>query len=188
MVVGERQIRRQGRGAIMALVAFLLAGCGSGSSMTDAERVAKSDFQRTQVSQTEALNQLKQSGAEIAQKTYALGDGWAVKLAGRQLTNATFEQLAALGRVAELDLSRTNLTDAQLPELAKAAGVCFKLDLAQTAVTDAGLAALADLPLLMELNLKGTKVTPAAATQFQAARKNNPKVNDLAKKSLKVTI
>ena len=111
-----------------------------------------------------------------------------MKLAGGTVTDATFDQLGALGRVAELDLSRSNITDAQMTRLAQVAGICFKLDLSQTAITDTGLAALADLPMLMDLNLKGTKVSSAAATQFQATRKTNPKVNDLAKKNTKVTI
>jgi hypothetical protein len=89
--------------------------------------------------------------------------------------------------VAELDLSKSNITDAQLPQLAQAAGICFRLNLSNTAITDAGLASLADMPVLMDLTLKGTKVSPSAAADFKAKRLANPKVNQLAKKNMKVT-
>jgi hypothetical protein len=173
---------------MLLLLAVNLAGCGSGSGMTDAERVKQSDFHRIQMTQTEAVNQLKQSGGDVAEKRYPLGDAWSVKLVGASVTDATFDQLQTLGRIAELDLSKSNLTDEHMPRLAEVAGVCFRLNLSGTAVTDKGLEALADLPFLMELDVRGTKVTSAAAAQFKSARQANPKVHERAKKGSKVTI
>jgi hypothetical protein len=154
--------------------------------MTDAERVQQSDYRRAQMTEEKALEQLKQNGGQAVQKTYPLGDGWAIKLSS--VNEATFDQLKTLGRVAELDLSRSNITDAEMPRLVEVAGVCFKLNLSQTGITDAGLAALADLPLLMDLNLTGTKVSQGAVAKFKSARRSNPKVMDFAKSSTKVAL
>jgi hypothetical protein len=172
----------------LLLATNLFLGCGGGSSMSDAERVQKSDYHRVQLAEQDALEQLKKAGGEAVKKTYPLGQGWAVKLAGATITDTMLGHLKTLAPVAELDLSKSTITDAQMPQLAQAAGVCFKLNLTQTAITDAGLASLADMPLLMDLNLTGTKVSKGAAADFRAKRKTNPKVNDLAKKNVKISL
>ncbi len=155
--------------------------------MSDAERFQKSDYYRAQQTEKGALEELKKAGGNAVKKTYQLGDGWQVTLAGATITDALLEHLKTLGRVAELDLSKSTVTDAQMPAVAQAAGVCFRMDLSETAITDAGLAALVDMPLLMELKLAGTKVSPAAAADLRAKRQANPKVNQVVKKNMKVT-
>jgi hypothetical protein len=179
--------RRIFDGFALLVAINLFAGCGGDSGLTDAERVARSDYQRAQVTHEGALEALKKAGGKPVKKTYALGDGWQVTLTGATVTDELLEHLKTLGRVAELDLSKSNITDAQLPQLAQAAGICFRLNLSNTAITDAGLASLADMPVLMDLTLTGTKVSPAAAADFKAKRLANPKVNQLAKKNMKVT-
>jgi hypothetical protein len=55
------------------------------------------------------------------------------------------------------------------------------LDLSHTAVTDATLDKLSDAPSLGQLNVTGTKVTPAGVARFKRARQDNPQVHPLAK-------
>jgi hypothetical protein len=172
---------------VLLLVAVLAAGCGSGSGKSDAELFQQSDYYQKQQTEQGALEELKKAGGNAVKKNYPLGEGWQVTLTGATINDAMLEHLKTLGRVAELDLSKSSITDAQMPQLAQAAGICFRLNLSNTAITDAGLTALADMPLLMELNVKGTKVSPAAAAGFRAKRQANPKVNELAKKNMKIT-
>ena len=64
--------------------------------------------------------------------------------------------------IANLNLSKSALTDAGLAKLAGMANL-ERLRLDGTAIGDAGLRALASLPRLESINLIQTKVTPAAA-------------------------
>ena len=57
----------------------------------------------------------------------------------------------------------------------------MKVDLSHTAITDAGLEKLTNMALLRDLNLSGTKVTPAAIQSFKEARQNDPKIMALFK-------
>jgi hypothetical protein len=180
---------RNGLLRLSVLLCPFVLGCGGSSNMTDAERVQNSDAYRAQLTLQEAVEQLKRSGGQVEQKTYPLGEAWSVKLTGsNSINDATFDHLKTLGRVAELDLSGSNITDAQLPRLAEVTAVCFKLNLNNTQITDSGLTALADLPFLMELQLSGTKVSKAAAAKFKATRQANPNVRDFARNNAKVSL
>jgi hypothetical protein len=100
-----------------------------------------------------------------------------VKLAGATIDDEIIDLLKRLNRVAELDLSRSTVTDEQIQKLAsEAGGVLHKLDLSGTAVTDAGLDALADRVLLGELTVTGSKVTAAGIEKFKGKRRANPNV------------
>ncbi len=90
--------------------------------------------------------------------------------------NTADESVAALGgiaqNVAQIDLSRTKITDASMSQLADLPRLT-RLDLHSTEVTDSGVKLLASLKNLSYLNLYNTPVTDAA-------------LNDIAKiKSLK---
>ena len=162
------------------LLVCLFLGCGGDDGISAYEQLQRSEQQ--------AVEHIKQIGGEAVKKNYPLGEGYGVKLAGVTLTDETFTSLAALGRVPELDLSKSTITDAQMPRLAEIAGVTFKLDLSHTAISDAGLTPLADLVLLMDLNLTGTQVSAAAAAKFKSMRQANPKVMDIAKKNTKISL
>jgi Planctomycete cytochrome C/Leucine Rich repeat len=70
--------------------------------------------------------------------------------------------------LAQLDLSRTVITDAGLAQLAECPRLT-SLDLRQTAVSDAGLTALHSLKKLRRINLYGTRVTTAGISQLRSA-------------------
>ena len=57
-----------------------------------------------------------------------------------------------------------------------AAATLYRLNLSDTAVTDAGLQKLEGLPFLINLTVRGTKVTPGGVERYKAARKDNPQI------------
>jgi hypothetical protein len=153
--------------AKLILVAGLLVGCGE-----DAVQL----HQRYIESQQQAVETIKAAGGDANKKQYPLGEGWVVKLSGVTLNDELFQSLKTLERVSELDLSKSTLTDADMPRVMEVGGVLFKLNLSNTAVTDASIAPLADAVLLAELDVTGTKVTPAAISQLTTKRRSDPKI------------
>lgn len=73
-------------------------------------------------------------------------------------TDSVIEQVTQLGRVEELDLSGTAITNAGLARLAELDELRV-LDLSNTAVSDEGLEYLAKLTSLVELTLSDTRVS-----------------------------
>ena len=121
---------------------------------------------------------LASSGAKVQEKQYPIGKGYVVDLRGLTITDDLLREVKKLGNIAELDLSRSTITDDHL-KLMHELGLhtlLAKLDLSHTAVTSAGLDHLAGCIFLSELNLSGTKITPAAVSQFKKAREADPKV------------
>ncbi len=134
-------------------------------------------FKRHEQSQQAAADQIKAAGGEASQKTYPLGEAWVVKLSGVKLTDEIFESIKVLQRVAELDLSKSSITDVEMPRVVEASGgMLFKLNLSDTAVTDGCVPALTDLVLLSEVDLAGTKVSKGAIAKMNEARKKDPKI------------
>ena len=145
-------------------------GCGS--------RGGLSDFERAQKKKDDAASALRALGGEVTTVNYpAYGDGWAVKLRGAQISKDVFDHLKELKRVAELDLSKSTITDDQLVRLneAEVGALIVKLDLSHTAVTDAGVDTL-KLSLLTQLNLTGTKVSAAAVDRLKKHRALDPRL------------
>jgi len=103
----------------------------------------------------------------------------------------TLEGLADLPQLQHLNLSGTQVTDAELPVLA-ALTQLQDLDLSSTQVTDAGLPVLAALTQLQDLDLSNTQVTDAglpvlrALTQLQALYLFNTSVTDAGLSALAV--
>src|SRR5262249_59111150 len=88
------------------------------------------------------------------------------------------KQVKKLGNIGELNLSKSTLSDdhmALFQELGLGTLV-NKLDLSHTAVSDAGFEKLDNLRLLGELNLTGTKVTPAAVERFRQKRQSDARI------------
>ena len=81
--------------------------------------------------------------------------------------------MSALPRIRTLSLVGLQLTDAQLPAIAKALRL-ERLDLSDTEVTDPS--ALAALPNLVELGLSHAKLTTAGKTAANALAKRGIKV------------
>jgi hypothetical protein len=135
-----------------------------------------SDLQRELNKEQDCADALRQQGATIEEKSFPpYGMGYVVNLSGAQITDRTFKHLGCLQRVAELDLSKSSITDAQMERLNEVHAYLVKLDLSHTAVTDAGLDKMTHLYVLLNLNLAGTKVTQAAVNRLQERRLADPK-------------
>jgi hypothetical protein len=151
-----------------ALVA--LSGCGSSDGLSDNDR--------RMLAIKNGAEGLRAQGAKLQEKQYSVGTGWVVDLRGLTVTDEMLRQVKSIGNIAELDLSKTGVTDDHL-KLMHEIGLhvlLARLDLSHNqAVTDAGLEHLDGCIFLMELNLTGTKVTPAAADRFKRNRAADPK-------------
>jgi hypothetical protein len=137
-----------------------------------------SDADRELQAKQAALDAAKSAGLKCTEKTYPLGKAWVVDMKGLTVTEDHFKRLKEAGNVSEIDLSRSTITDDQLGQM-REIGVCatlYKLNLSDTAITDAGLQKLEGLGLLIDINVRGTKVTQAGADRYKAARKDNPQI------------
>jgi hypothetical protein len=163
---------------VAVLAAVLLTPCGCGMFGDGV-----SDFERQRISREGAADLLKEQGAKFEQKTYPQGVAWAVDLNGMDITDQTLELLGKVGRISELNLSGSSITDDQIAELndINLSGVMVKLDLSKTGITDAGIAEMTKFGFLKELNLTGTEVTASAIESFQAARKENADIIPMMK-------
>ncbi len=164
-------VRRAVPAAVLAAALAAGPGCGSRNG-------GPSDYDRAMEARQGTTVSLTNSGAKITEKRYSVGTGWVVDLRGVEVTDDLLRQVKQLGNIAELDLSKTGVTDEHL-RLMHEIGLhtlLARLDLNHTAVTDAGLAHLDGCIFLMELNLTGTKVTPAAVERFKKARQSDSRV------------
>jgi hypothetical protein len=151
------------------LLVLAVLGCGPKDGL--------SDYERAQKKTDSAEETIRNIGGEVSRGRYYGYEGIAVKLKGAQVTDSLFRSLKTLAHVAELDLSRSSITDDQLARLNEegVGTLIVKLDLSHTAVTDAGLEKLTDLRVLQNLNVVGTKVTAAGAERFKQQRAADPK-------------
>src|SRR5207248_2476070 len=99
-----------------------------------------------------------------------------IDLSGKQLGPELFQQMGALGNISELNLSKTNLTDADMKNVSGLSGVCTNLDLSNTDISDTGLGELRNMLFLGQLNLAGTKCTQAGVEAFKKRLLENPNV------------
>jgi hypothetical protein len=147
-------------GALLLLAA--LPGC-KGDGLSELQRAMKKE--------QDCANALRQQGGTVEEKKYPpFGEGYVVNLSGAQITDDTFKNLACLKRVAELNLGRSSITDAQMGQLNDVPCYLVRLDLSHTAVTDAGLDKMNHLYVLLYLNLAGTRITPEAVKRLQERR------------------
>jgi hypothetical protein len=162
---------RLDRGARAALAAtLLLAGCGPRDGLSDNER--------RMLNLQNAAEALRGQGAKVEEKHYPIGDAYAVNLSGMTITDDLLKKVKSLGNISELDFSKSTLNDGHLG-VAQEMGMftlVTNLDLSNTAVTDAGFEKLDNLRFLSQMNLAGTKVTPAAVERFKAKRLKDERV------------
>ncbi len=150
-------------------LALAASGCGKSDSV--------GAYQKELQMREKAVSSVEGVGGKMVEKHYPQMPGvkaWAVDLSGQQLTDATFNQLGKSGYITELNLSKTNLTDASMKRLNSIAGACMVMNLSDTDISDAGLGELNNLILLRELNLAGTKCTAAGVTALQKRIADNP--------------
>src|SRR5437870_3283067 len=120
------------------------AACTAGLALLGAVGCGKPDshgaYQREMEIHEKAQSTLEGVGAKMAKKTYpGYGQAWAVDLSGKELSPTIFQQLAAIGYISELNLSKTNLTDVDMKNVSGLSSMCTNLDLSHTAITDTGL-------------------------------------------------
>jgi hypothetical protein len=150
------------------MAVFLLAVLGCNS----AEEAYRQVKEQAKV-QADAVTALRELGGKLEEKAYLRNHkAWTVDLSGITLSDQTLARLKQIGHITELNLSKTNVTDAQMeiindPEFS---AVILKLDLSDTGITDAGLAKLTNLHALGDLKLTGTQVTAEGVERFRQAR------------------
>ncbi|MGQ0637436.1 MAG: hypothetical protein ACT4QC_22750 [Planctomycetaceae bacterium] len=155
---------------ILGLAQSFLGGCDSSGYEE------RNTFETKVKAGESALDILKQQGGKFQPKMYPLGAAWEVDLRGvAQINDETFVLLKKVGPIAEMHLNGSSLTDAHMVKLGdpELSGVFVKLDLGNTAVSDVGLGELKTQNFLQELNLAGTKVTPAGIAAFRKMRQEN---------------
>lgn len=152
--------------AALLAPAVALVGCGPGVS----------DFEQRKQRLENAEADLKAKGGTIVKKSYPQGDAFAVDMSKITIDDDVLQRIRSLGRITELNLSGSTITDEQLTSLAvpETLGFLLKLDVSDTAITDTGLVATAPLPLLSDVNVKGSKVTDAGIAEF---KKKHPAKN-----------
>jgi hypothetical protein len=92
------------------------------------------------------------------------------RLVREEADDAKIGSIGAIAdHIAQLDLSKTSVTDAGLGGVGKLKRL-VRLDLNQTKVTDAGIAALKGLENLTYLNLYGTEVTDAGLETLKSMK------------------
>jgi len=161
--------RRAARAAFLAAL-FALLGCGKNDGLSDNDR--------RMLNIQQAAESLKGKGAKIQERSYPQGNAWAVDASGMQVNEELLRELKSLGNISELNLSKSTLGDEHMAlfnELGLGT-LALKLDLSHTAITDAGFEKLDNLRLLSQLNLTGTKVTPAAVERFRTKRLKDERV------------
>lgn len=159
-------------GLLLIGITGALPGCGG---------YEPSHFEQVQERLNDAVTTLSAKGGSAVEKSYPQGKAWIVDLSDASIDDEVLRSLKSLGRVSELDLSGSTITDEQFASLAtpETLGYLYKLDLSDTAVSDRGFVAAAPLPILSEINVKGSKVTDAGIAEF---KKKHPTRNQLGLK------
>jgi hypothetical protein len=158
---------------------FLLLLTGSCSKPYD----GVSDYDRAQMKQKEGIDAIIAQGGKAEPKNHGLGDGWAIHLPGQTITDETINTLKQVEKIAELNLSKSTVTDAQIMAMCdqKLFSSLVALNVSNTGVTDAVLDKLSEVQFLAQINVTGSKITAAGLQRFRDARKNNPRIPDVTK-------
>lgn len=160
--------------ALLCVLLLIATGCSnySGPSEYEQKKRAKQSF----------MDEVAAQGGRAEQKQFSKygksGQAWSIDLSGATISDDLIESMTTLGPIAELDLSKSSITDEQLirfDEL-ELGRLVLKLDLSDTAISDAALAELDNFYVLEHLILKATKVTPQAVERFKKAQQSNSKV------------
>lgn len=155
---------------VLCLIVLTMPSCG--------KKDTYGTYQEQQQKQQNAAAALREQGATLEEKHYKRGDAWAINLKGKQISGDVIDRLAKMGHITELNLSGTNVTDADLTRINELGigAVMLQLDLSHTEVSDAGLDQLTNFFLLSDLNLTGTKVTAAGVGRFRTKRAGDQRI------------
>jgi len=146
-----------------------------------------SDYQRSENARLTVKEKLQGKGVKLQEKNLDV-PAYAVDMRGLTVTDELIDHLGELRNISELNLSKSTITDEQLGKLyGKNLCVrCFKLDLSHTGITDAGLDKMANIGVLGELNVAGTKVTMAGTERLKKRKLNDKRIPDFVRKAPKV--
>ena len=146
-----------------------------------------SDYQRAENARLSIMEKLQGQGVKLKEKNLDV-PAYIVDMRGMTVTDALIDQLGELQNITELDLSKSTITDEQLGKLYSTTLCvrCFKLNLSHTGITDAGLDAMANLGVLSELNVAGTKVTKAGTERLKKRKLDDKRIPDFLRKAPKV--
>jgi hypothetical protein len=127
---------------------------------------------------------LKELGATVTRQKRPQGESWDVGLSGVALNDEVWNHLRKIGHITELDLSKTGLTDDDLPKVnePEIGSLLLKLNLSNTAITDDGLEKLDSLLLLQDMNLIDTQVTNGGVQRFLQKRATDTKIMKMFQK------
>jgi hypothetical protein len=162
--------RRFALGLGVGLVLAVTIGCGKDESGVGA-------YQRELQAKENATTSIQGVGGKMVEKSYPQvpnAKAWAIDLSGKQLSPAILTEMASLGHISELNLSKTNLTDEDMKKVAGLVGFCLNLDLSHTQISDTGLAELKNMLVLKDLNLTDTKCTSAGVEELKKRQAANP--------------
>lgn len=159
-------------GLALLLVSCSVPGCSRYSAV--------SDYEQMQQAKKSFAELIAAAGGKAEEKAYAIagasGDAWVLNLSGGKISNELIDEIGKLIYVAELDLSKSNITDEQLLKLdeLKVCKTVMNLNLSDTAISDASFAKLKNLHCLSKANLKGTKVTKKGIDEFRKSYLAHP--------------
>ncbi|MGQ0634565.1 MAG: hypothetical protein ACT4QC_08140 [Planctomycetaceae bacterium] len=152
----------------------LLVACGCDNTASEVADLARS--------QASAQESLQAQGVTISKKKLpAFGSATVLDFTtAKDISDNSFRLLKEMGLmgIMEIDFSGTKITDAQIAKLNEpgVAEWIAILNLSDTEITDAGLKEVARLPILADLNISKTKITPDGVTAFHKARDENPAI------------
>lgn len=161
----------------LVCLAFLVGSAGL-ASCTSYE---PSHYEQARERRESAAGTLSAKGGSVVEKTYPQGAAWVVDLGHGTIDDETLQALKSLGRISELYLNDTSITDDQFVSIANRETLSFlyKLDIRNTAITDRGFVAAAPLPILSEISIAGTKITDSGVAEF---KRKHPAKNPLGLK------
>ena len=158
---------------LAVLCAFVSApGCSRYSAV--------SEYEQLQKDKKSFADLVAAAGGKAEEKSFGVagvsGMAWVLNFSGGKLSDDLIDEIGKLTYVAELNLSKSNITDAQLLKLdeLKVCKTVMNLDLSDTAISDESFAKLKNLHCLSKANLKGSKVTKKGVEEFRKSYLAHP--------------
>lgn len=151
-------------------------------------RYGVSEYEQLQNQKKNFEASVTSAGGKMEMKTYKVAksenSAWNMNLASAKIADDLIGSMPGMGYIAELNLSKSTITDAQLLKMDELNLLQFtmNLDLTDTAITDESFSKLKSLRAVKSIKLKGTKVTKSGADAFKQAYLARPDTIPLFKK------
>lgn len=163
-----------------SLLLALPAGCSRYSAV--------SEYDQVQNDRKSFEQNIASIGGKMEMKPYKVANfsasAWNLNLANATIPDDLITQMSGKGYLAEVDLSKSSITDSQLLKMdeLKLLQFTMNLDLSGTAVSDESFSKLKNLRAVKKITLKGAKVTKAGADAFRKAYLASPNTIPVFKK------